>query len=1209
MAADTPTRNLSRKRRIRRRFVLFLVAGLFLVGIWKAVETYVDIERYRPLIQEELESLTELPLDFGAMDLRLLPTPRLVVRDVTLGEEHFHAYSPKVTVTADVGQLIKKRLDLRVVTIHDARVRLPAETPALRKRWGDYLHALATREQGDGNPLLQVTLARIVSNETRVFRGDVHYATGDLQVDEVTGGAPRFTFSAHGDAIAGNPAAQGTFVLDVNSDPPIAGQATVTHMPLAILTGDEKLPPFMLDADTDFALAQDNSVRVDAEGTIALDGAADRLGSFSLLAGYASGNLGLNRLHIDSEPLDFQGDLELLQDSRWMLAIEEATLRERGITWLVDRLPGLPLAATPGVASRGVITDMRMGDEDGNGFSIAEGAIDVKDVGLILPGGLLLPAISGDLIVEHDTLHLKNLASRHAEARGDVALEYTSDTVSLDLAGKLLLGPGFPLPDGVAQSFRTDAGQIDIAALQATFVAGRLQADALQLRAGLDHVAIAARDDASGEFVPVPEVTGAIAMSGGVLEITELTGAGSQLSGTATPDAHWERWTFSGEFTSDLANPLWKPLIPAGALTLTQGTLVCTKLAGVFTAPDLPEALELEATINNLAADVHATSYNDQIAAENIKLTASDTGIHAELTGRSSVFGPVSATGRMALATRDIEGEITLHPARAGILPPTYREGTTGAMLADLGALPLQVDYSHGGGLLRFTAEDPYPLSGTLRVTPPQTGGAPFSLTATAAVPMARLEPYLPGLDASGTMQVHFSVSPEDGSVLARADATATDIQWSILRKRPGFDAVVALDGRWEAKGPAFTRGHLRAGNESIDFDVAAAAIDTGDFSLDLASFGPLLPPGMSLAGGLRGRYGREPGELALLFEDATLALESAAPPLTANGPARWDAGDWTLDGLELALEKSRGALNAGRRDGTWSGELHAERFTIDELIQLYQSYDSLDIPDGGATAPSRPTGVLRVTADRLDWVEASVEDARWTVESTPRRITLGGASFVYGEGTGAGQVVYTPARAERPAAVEAELRLNKMDAGLLEGILLDEARGLKGLIDGAAALSFPLRPESPSVLHDMNGTIRFEAFDGTLGKAGLATKLLTALRTTDILRLKLPQLRDRGLTFEELAGHIEIESGVLRLERFAMADTTYILEANATFDFPEDTAEGEVDIQILEGVTGIARRIPILGEAANLVNKVFGVPIKIVGPASDPAFRVGRPR
>jgi uncharacterized protein YhdP len=142
--------------------------------------------------------------------------------------------------------------------------------------------------------------------------------------------------------------------------------------------------------------------------------------------------------------------------------------------------------------------------------------------------------------------------------------------------------------------------------------------------------------------------------------------------------------------------------------------------------------------------------------------------------------------------------------------------------------------------------------------------------------------------------------------------------------------------------------------------------------------------------------------------------------------------------------------------------------------------------------------------------------------------------------------------------------------------------------------------------MHHISGEITFEGKDGTLGKAGLASKLLGALRTTDILRLRVPQLKDKGLAFKTISGRVAIEQGVFRLDPFSLADSAYVLAGKATFDYPKDTAEGGGEIQVLEGVTGMARKIPILGDAANLVSKVFGVPIKVSGTAKEPTFGVG---
>jgi len=47
------------------------------LGLWKAVEYYVAIDRYRPEIIRMMQEATGLPASIGRLELDLLPAPRI----------------------------------------------------------------------------------------------------------------------------------------------------------------------------------------------------------------------------------------------------------------------------------------------------------------------------------------------------------------------------------------------------------------------------------------------------------------------------------------------------------------------------------------------------------------------------------------------------------------------------------------------------------------------------------------------------------------------------------------------------------------------------------------------------------------------------------------------------------------------------------------------------------------------------------------------------------------------------------------------------------------------------------------------------------------------------------------------------------------------------------------------------------------------------
>jgi uncharacterized protein YhdP len=248
--------------------------------------------------------------------------------------------------------------------------------------------------------------------------------------------------------------------------------------------------------------------------------------------------------------------------------------------------------------------------------------------------------------------------------------------------------------------------------------------------------------------------------------------------------------------------------------------------------------------------------------------------------------------------------------------------------------------------------------------------------------------------------------------------------------------------------------------------------------------------------------------------------------------------------------------------------------------------------------------GEVALSIDSLTWGNAMLGQLTGKLTMKPEGLTLSNLEIKRGDGLTTGTINRSYGRDGALDQVQVDLVLLAVDLGQIEELLSEDSRDMHGLVDGRVVLGMPIPRDDTPLHHVMDGKIDFSAHDGTLGKAGLASKFLTALRTTDILRMRIPSLRDKGVTFERLEGELSVEAGVFTLAPYEMEDSTYALDAELVLDFPQDAASGTMGLLILEGVTGVASRIPILGEAAELVNKAFGVELRVSGPASDPVFR-----
>ena len=144
------TQESSRPRRYRRRLLVAAAAVAVLIVGWQAFEYMLDLDRFQPMIVQELEKALGLPASVGKVDLRLAPTPRVDVRDVVVGKEDFRAESPCVSVWPRIAPLLYGELDVARVRPRGAVVTLPKDPAEVKHRIEAFSKTLGKGGGGGG---------------------------------------------------------------------------------------------------------------------------------------------------------------------------------------------------------------------------------------------------------------------------------------------------------------------------------------------------------------------------------------------------------------------------------------------------------------------------------------------------------------------------------------------------------------------------------------------------------------------------------------------------------------------------------------------------------------------------------------------------------------------------------------------------------------------------------------------------------------------------------------------------------------------------------------------------------------------------------------------------------------------------------------------------------------------------------------------------
>jgi len=298
--------------------------------------------------------------------------------------------------------------------------------------------------------------------------------------------------------------------------------------------------------------------------------------------------------------------------------------------------------------------------------------------------------------------------------------------------------------------------------------------------------------------------------------------------------------------------------------------------------------------------------------------------------------------------------------------------------------------------------------------------------------------------------------------------------------------------------------------------------------------------------------------------------------------------------------------LEARRKEAAWQGALTGQQLDLNALEVFRDGLAALRArgqPQGSAPQVARPTtGELTVDVRQLFYRQARFDDVHTEITIKEGEVALRNLSARPYTGAIRG-TIHAAAPTEKGRAVTANLDLSGIDVRIIDETAFENARGLRGTLDGILAVSFPLIEDGDPLDH-ANGRIEFRAANGTFGKLGIATKLLTALRTTEIIQLRLPKLKDEGLAFDTCHGAMVLEDGLMTLQEFEANNPTLLLTARGTVDFQRDQTDLKFDVSILGAITGLMEVVGLEGTARK-AQELSSVTLVAVGPPDDPTIRV----
>lgn len=586
-----------------------------------------------------------------------------------------------------------------------------------------------------------------------------------------------------------------------------------------------------------------------------------------------------------------------------------------------------------------------------------------------------------------------------------------------------------------------------------------------------------------------------------------------------------------------------------------------------------------------------------------------------DLDGESAQFGNFQCEGRYKIDHRTWEGLVSGDVERiAKILPTTEpRPEWAGPLLAAYGPSVFAVSLrlptpSSPAGTIHISRRGAPSAEGVIGFEPQADGWRLGAVEASASIPMDALRQALPaGVEAMGQAPLTFTRSVEDEQFHADLDLTACSMTaGKFLEKKPGHRATVTIEGDATASALTPRAATLTCLGETVhgSFKDEEIAVDALDISL--APLAALLPKGASAGGRVTGKIATAPYGADLQLHNVQLALTPELAIGSITGDLAYANGLWTCRRVRLQGANSDCTVTGSWRGTTWEGRLEGKQLDLNAFNVLVGEAQAFrGEGDQTAAAGKRPfRGELSVALDSLLFQRAKLDAARADVLVSEEGVHLKNISGQPYAGTVTGSIEARDTVAEGATVYNVDLTLDGVDARFADDLLFPEPRELSGAISGKVALAIPVKEGVPPI-NGASGRIVLVGEQGSLGKLGLATKLIAILRTAEMVWLRLPSLKDEGLTYDSFSATLTMKNGLLTVHEFNLKSPSLGMEARGTVNFPEDATDLEVWAHPLEVVTGLVERVPVLGEAVGEVRKRSGVTLRVKGAPSAPTITV----
>lgn len=716
---------------------------------------------------------------------------------------------------------------------------------------------------------------------------------------------------------------------------------------------------------------------------------------------------------------------------------------------------------------------------------------------------------------------------------------------------------------------------------------------------------------------------GELAFGNDAITIAKLEAPGLNLKGSVKPDIAADTVAADLSGTVELTRERLAMFVAADALKEASGVVTLKKASGTFTkGGGVPKDLSITGSLAEGVFALESKSWTDRMKNVRATFTATPGAIETSATAASEKLGAVNVSGNYAIDDRRWKGRARGNLARMNLpfLKQEAAKKVAPGIVAAYGdsefAVALELPTEKQQRLvIEFDRDGAPELAGAVTMLGGDAGWSLGDVTVDATLPGRTLGPMLPeAMHVEGNVPVRFRRSAKEAAFTATIGLDENGVAiGDYLYKRPGAPAALAIDGvategNWAAKD--LTISLL---DEQVRGQFTESRFSIPQMDLNAAVLAALLPEGAQAGGRIRGEFATAPVIAALTLDNVSASLSENVRIERLHGAVSYQDGVTRAQSLEVRGANSDFTADFVLRAEDWSGALTGRQLDVNAVLALREGLMRAQAQPAASaaqqTTAARQTNASQTaTATRFDinmgtvlFRNARLDNVFTNMSGAGGAMQFDNLSLTANGGSAKGWIRLTPQRGDVPATTAMSLALDGVDQSIIDEIALDTPRGLKGPMWGTVDLAFNTGEGVPA-LGGSSGRVVLRSKDGSFGKLGIATKVLSVLRTVEITRLRPPRLKDEGLTYDSCELDGVFNNGVLTVQKMDVVTPTYYISVIGTVNFDRNDCELLVHVDLLESVLGPAENVPGLNEVVGLFRTAGGLQILVTGPPADPS-------